>query len=306
MGLVPATGWELAIQLAKLLEYLGIASLAGGTVCLLFYQDGRRRTIASTAGYIGFCCLLGFSGALLAFLFQVGMTSGSGLAGMFDPAMARLLLSFEIGDATLLRLAGFLAPAAACAVFAGGIGKGPPTRAQLRTLGAVNTLSLLPLLASFVVTGHIAVLGLVAKASIVLHLLAISVWVGAFFPLLLLCWNGGGDSLATTMRGFGDMAACCLLLLFAAGLILLLEVFQTPAQLVSTSYGATLLIKLSLVGLLLLIAAGNRFILVPRMLAGAGPANLSMAITAEMIVALAILIVTSYLATTVGPPSMPM
>ena len=57
MGLTLATGWELAIQLAKLLEYLGIASLAGGTVCLLFYRDERRHTIVLITAYIGLCCL---------------------------------------------------------------------------------------------------------------------------------------------------------------------------------------------------------------------------------------------------------
>ncbi len=306
MGLTPATGWELAIQLAKLLQYLGIASLAGGTICLLFYRDERRQTIVLFTAYIGLSCLLGFNGALFSFLFQVGMTSGGGLAGMFDPDMARLLLGFEIGSATLLRLAGFLAPVVACAVFANRLGSRPPTRTQYHALGAVHAFSLLLLLASFTVAGHIAVLETVAKVSIVLHILAVSIWIGAFLPLLFLCMSSTGETLAATMKGFGDMAGYCLLLLFAAGLILVFELFHTPGELISTPYGVTLLVKLGLVGILLLVAAGNRFVLVPRMLAGAGSGSLAGAIRVEIVVAAAILAVTSYLATTVGPPAMPM
>ncbi|MCY3687935.1 MAG: CopD family protein [Gammaproteobacteria bacterium] len=306
MGLTPATGWELAIQLAKLLEYLGIASLAGGTICLLFYRDERSHTIVLFTAYIGLCCLIGFNGALFSFLFQVGMTSGGGLAGMFDPDMARLLLGFEIGSATLLRLAGFLAPVVACAVFANRLGSRPPTRTQYHALGAANAFSLLLLLASFTLAGHIAVLDPLAKVSIALHILAVSVWTGAFLPLLFLCLSGNGETLAATMKGFGDMAGYCLLLLFAAGLILVLELFHTPGELISTPYGVTLLIKLGLVGILLLVAAGNRFVFVPRMLAGAGSGSLAGAIRVEIVVAAAILAVTSYLATTVGPPAMPM
>lgn len=306
MGLMPATGWELAIQLAKLLEYLGIAGLAGGTVCLLFYRDDRRQTIVLLTAYIGLCTLLGFNGALLSFLFQVGMTSGGGLAGMFDPAMARLLLGFETGSATLLRLAGFLIPTVACAAFSGRLGNRPPTRFQFHALGVVHAFALPLLLASFTIAGHIAVLDLVAKMSIVLHLLAVGVWVGAFVPLLYLCLSSDGESLADAMKGFGDMVGYCLLILFAAGLILVLKLFHTPGELIATPYGVTLLIKLALVGILLLVAAGNRFVLVPRMLAGAGPGGLAGAIRIEIVIAAAILAVTSYLATTVGPPTMPM
>lgn len=304
MNLPFATGWELAIQLAKLLEYLGIAALAGGTVCLLFYRDERRQTTVLLSAYIGLCCLLGFNGALFAFLFQVGMTSGGGPGGMFDPAMARILLGFETGSATLLRLAGFLLPTVACAAFAIRPGSRPPPQSRYHLASLVHALGLMLVLASFTITGHIAVLNAPAKAAIMLHILAMGVWTGAFVPLLYFCLSHEGDGLAETMKRFGDMVGYCLLALFAAGLLLVLELFHTPGELSGTPYGVTLLIKLALVGLLLLVAAGNRFLLVPKMLAGAGPADLARAIRIEIGIAAGILAVTSYLATTVGPPAM--
>lgn len=303
MGLSFATGWELAIQLAKLLEYLGIAALAGGTVCLLFYRDDRRQTIVLLSAYIGLGSLLGFNGALFGFLFQVGMTSGGGPGGMFDPAMARLLLGFETGSATLLRLGGFLLPTIACAAFAMRLGSRPPPQSRYRLIGLVHALGLLLALASFTITGHVAVLDAPAKAAIVLHVLAMGVWIGAFAPLLYFCLSREGNGLAETMKGFGDMAGYCLLALFAAGLLLALELFHSPGELPSTPYGVTLLIKLALVGLLLFVAAGNRFLLVPKMFAGAEPAALGRAIRIEIAIAGAILAVTSYLATTVAPPA---
>ena len=306
MGLPFATGWELAIQIAKLLEYLGIAALAGGTVCLLYYRDQRRQTAVLLTAYIGLCSLLGFNGALFAFLSQIGMTSGSGVAGMFDLDMARMLLGFETGTATLMRLGGFLLPTIACAAFAIRLGERPPPRSRYRALGVANAIALLTVLASFTVTGHIAVLDLLARSAIFLHVLAVAVWIGSFLPLLYFCLSGDGNGRAQTMKAFGDMAGYCLALLFAAGLILVLDLFHTLGELVGTAYGLTLLVKLALVGLLLLVAAGNRFLLVPKLLAGAGPEALARAIRIEMLISAAILAVTSYLATTVGPPTMPM
>ena len=302
------SGWELAILAAKLLQYCGIASLAGGTICLLFYRDESRRTVVLFTAYIGLGTLLGFNGALWNFLLQVGMTSGRGLPGIFDPDMGRMLLGFEVGSATLLRLAGFLVSTVACAVFAGRIGRRPPALCGFRVLGILHALALLLVLASFTITGHVSILDLVSRASIVLHMLGMAVWVGSFAPLLYLCLSSGGgeEALGRVMRRFGDMAGVCLPVLFAAGLILVLKLFHTPGQVISTPYGITLLIKLLLVALLLLVAAGNRFVLIPRILAGAGPGRLAGAIRVEIVLAMAILAVTGYLATTVGPPAMPM
>ena len=306
MELLPPSGWELAAQLAKLLMYLGVAGLAGGTVCLLFYRDESRRGVVWLIAYIGLCGLLGFNGALFAFLFQVGQASGAGFGGMFDMDMASLLLGFEVGSASLLRLGGYLSGAVACLAFAVRLGSRPPPRTHFLLLGAVNAFALLPVLASFTITGHIAVLDAAAKAAVVLHMLAAGIWIGALAPLLYLCVGGNGGTLAQTMKRFGDMAGYCLSLLFAAGFILVLRLFHTPGELIGTPYGLTLLIKLALVAALLLAAAGNRFVLVPRMLAGAGPGSLARAVRIEIFVAAAIFAVTSYLATSVGPPSMPM
>lgn len=301
------SGWELAILAAKLLQYCGIASLAGGTICLLFYRDESRRTVILFAAYIGLGTLLGFNGALFNFLLQVGMASGRGLPGMFDPDMARMLLRFEVGSATLMRLGGFLVPMVACAVFAGRLGNRPPALSAFHSLGGLHALALLLVLASFTITGHVSVLDVVSRASIVLHMLGMALWVGSFAPLLYLCLGSSGEeSPGRIMKGFGDMAGYCLLILIAAGLVLVLKLFHTPGQVISTPYGITLLIKLLLVGLLLLVAAGNRFVLVPRMLAGAGPGRLAGAIRLEIVLTMTILAVTSFLATFLGPPAAPM
>lgn len=60
--------------------------------------------------------------------------------------------------------------------------------------------------------------------------------------------------------------------MIVAGLIPALELFNTPGELISTPCGVTLLIKLGLAGIFLLVAAGNRFVPVPRVPAGPDPA----------------------------------
>jgi len=300
------SGCELASQLVQLLESAGIAGIAGGSVCLLRYRDGRRRAVVLFVSYIGLCALAGFNGALLGFLLQVGMTSGAGLAGMLDLEMARLLLGFEVGSATLLRLAGFLIPTLACAWFASQLGERPPSRFRYHALGAAHGFALLLLLASFAVAGHVAVLGPVAKAAIALQVLAAATWVGAFVPLLHLCLHGEGPVTARLMKRFGDMARHCLFALFVAGLVLVFELFHSPGELFSTAYGLALLGKLALVAALLALAACNRFAFVPRMARSGGGGRLAWGIRAEIVVAALILAVTGYLATVVGPPAMPM
>jgi len=80
----------------------------------------------------------------------------------------------------------------------------------------------------------------------------------------------------------------------------LFELLELPAGLVQSPYGISFSIKLAGVYVLLLLAAINRLILVPRLANYYEADLLQGTIMAEMIVAVAILLVTSYLTTFVG------
>ncbi len=89
---VAPSSWELAGLLCQFSLYLAAAALAGTALNIAFYNDGSRATLNGLLGYGLLAAVLGFHAALLNYLVQVGMLSGSGVAGMFDLDMASLLI----------------------------------------------------------------------------------------------------------------------------------------------------------------------------------------------------------------------
>ena len=81
------------------------------------------------------------------------------------------------------------------------------------------------------------------------------------------------------------------------------ELLDSPFDLIHTGYGVVLLVKLVLVAAILAVAAINKLVLVPSMLASVSISRLQTSIRVELAIAAAILIVTSYLSTVVGPAS---
>jgi len=104
-----------------------------------------------------------------------------------------------------------------------------------------------------------------------LHLLAVSIWIGGLFTLGFvldpsLTPPGKAEptqSLASIAARFSTMAACCVAVFLPAGLYNAWLQVTSLSPLVSTSYGWTLLAKLSLLGLILMIAVLNRYYFVP-------------------------------------------
>ena len=100
-----------------------------------------------------------------------------------------------------------------------------------------------------------------------LHLLAVSMWIGGLFTLGFVLHHSFSPSgeetqtaeLASIAARFSRMAACCVAVFLPAGLYNAWLQVTSFSPLVSTSYGWTLLAKLSLVGLVLMIAGLNRY-----------------------------------------------
>ena len=140
-----------------------------------------------------------------------------------------------------------------------------------------------PLAASFVgatlialttsLSGHAADWGDVTLPVLIdwLHLLAVSTWIGGLFTLGFVLHHSLSSpdkveqtqSLASIAGRFSTMAACCVAVFLPAGLYNAWLQVTSLSPLVSTSYGWTLLAKLSLVGLVLMIAGVNRYYFVP-------------------------------------------
>ncbi len=294
--------WELAIVLAKVLSYAGLASLTGGF--LIFWlcsaSIGTRRHLLH---FMLLACVVGSLAVVLFFLLQVGVVNQNGIAGMFDSFMAGLVLQSPIGYGSGLKLAGFLVAALA-------LWLARPT--LLAHEGSMQfaiapialrvgaPLAIVLFAASFAVLGHVASLGALARVAIAMHIGAMGLWIGALYPLYTLCRRESAATLKPLLHTFGQIGWVLTGSLLVAGSYLLTQLLAAPYDLISTPYGVLLVGKLLLVICLLGLAALNKFRLVPA-LANAGTGALQRSIRGELLLAVLILLLTASLTTFTGP-----
>ncbi|MEE3301227.1 MAG: CopD family protein [Pseudomonadota bacterium] len=277
--------------------------MAGGSFCLWLYNDGRPQFFKKVIVYIILGAFLGLLGTAVNYFVQVGLINARGLTGMFDWDMASLLLETQLGEVTSLRLIGFIvALASGLLCFRKTIRLlQPPQQSSYRILLIANSIAFLLIAFSFTKGGHISILSEIARIAIVLHLFAFSTWIGSLFPLLLLTNSTELGLLQRLMRQFGDQALKIVIILAGAGMLMLLELLDSPVELYTTPYGLALSLKLLLVLVTLGAAAINKLVLVPAILNDANPSRLRRSIRIEMLAVTLVLIVTAYFSTIVGP-----
>lgn len=106
-----------------------------------------------------------------------------------------------------------------------------------------------------------------------LHVAAGSVWVGGLVGLLVL-WRSLGEhlrvaALSIVIPRFSRVALSSVMLLIASGVVRSLQYLPTLGSLWQTSYGKTLLVKIALLLVAMLLAAGNQARTKPRLEAAA-------------------------------------
>ena len=295
--------WELASLLAKLLLYVGAFSIAGGSLSAWRYSNADRALLFSNFSYIFVGTVIGFHGALLGFLVQVGLINDSGLPGMFDWGMISILLDTGLGDVTLLRLLAFILAGISSVIV---LKKLQSSKIDLknplvRLLFLLQLIALLTLAFSHRITGHVSVLSLVAQISIVMHFAAFALWIGCLYPFLQLSRSVDIDVLEKTLKRFGNNAIVIVSALLLGGGLMLYELFESPMALINSDYGLALLLKLTLVLVMLGVAAMNKLMLVPVLISSGSIVKLQRSIRYELAIAVVILVATSYLSTIVGP-----
>lgn len=306
MDMSPIPGsWEFASLVCKLLFYFAAASSLGGSFSLWLYSDGSRKTVTRVLQYQLLGGLLGFHGVIAYFLIQVGQINDSGPLGALDWSMAQILLDTSLGDLSLFRLVGFTFIAAAALLSLGQsrmLNNAPGSRFyQTNILG--TTLGFLLLLYSFRFGGHVSVLGPPVQLSLIIHFVCFSLWIGALWPLHHISAVAQTSDLQLILKRFGDHAVFVVSALLIAGVLMLINLIQTPQELLQTNYGRSLLLKLLLVIALLAIAAINKLVLVPALAIDGSSDRFRKSVRIEMFVATLLLLVTAYLSTIVGPMS---
>lgn len=263
--------WALAIILTKLTLYISFASLIGGFfVIWLFATQARgaapRSNPFALAQRLTFFLLihsvLGLVSVTLFFLLQVGLINQNGLAGMFDWFMSSIVMQSAIGQGSVLKAAGFVGFGLAALALHYSLRY--PQYSSFKLVSVfVLLLGVASACAGFAELGHIVSLGVVEQWLIAIHVLAIAMWVGAFYPLMLVSKTEPGATVHAFMKRFGDWGWLITVSLSVAGGYLLTQLLASPLELINTAYGALLLLKVLLVLCLLGLAALNKFRLVP-------------------------------------------
>jgi copper resistance protein D len=131
-----------------------------------------------------------------------------------------------------------------------------------------------------------------------LHLLGAGAWLGGLVPLLMVVRESPPDQAAATARRFSRLGLASVLILAATALFQGWVLSGGLRGLTGTAYGTVLLIKAGLFAALVVIAAKNRFRLMPALETDDGERNrhaLGRSIALETILGLAVVLAAAVL-----------
>ena len=276
----------LAAIVTKFALYLGVMTSAGTVMAMLMFRLERTRGLAMTFA------VLGIVAAILAFSLRGANLTGD-VSGLTDPEMLKLLWTTPVGTALLLRLVGLGLLIAG--LLMGRVGT------WVSVLGGVIAIW------SFDQVGHVSGLETtLLDLALMLHLLAVALWIGVLTPLKRLASSSSTyASAADVGHRFGVVASATVPVLIIVGGYMGYQLVGSFTALVGTSYGQAMIIKVLLVGLLLGLAAANKLRFIPALRTG-DPAvanRLSKSISVEWIVILAVLGMTAVLTTNLTLPT---
>lgn len=256
----------IAIRLGT---YLSLMLLMGLAAFPLYALIGEERLEGHAARLDRWLKIAGGSALLLSALGMVAMTAnmmGTSYWEVDAETVGAITTESAVGWAWVARMGALLLALAAL------VGLKPQRTLQLGIVVVASGAAL----ASLVWTGHAGAsedaLGVIHKLSDMLHMLAAAIWIGgivAFLNMLRTPADGlRSDRLKIVHRALGDFSVVGTLavaVIAATGLIngQVLVGYANVFSMFTSLYGQLLLAKLVLVGLMLLLAAKNRWRLTP-------------------------------------------
>ena len=248
--------------------YANLMLLFGLPLYALYALKGAERLQTNILSLRVLTCWLSASGIALSLLSITAMTASMAGVQLFevDSALVSMMI-FEtpMGNAWSVRVMALLITFSA----AFRMNKDLP-KLMLVAFGSAVSLS------SLAWTGHGAasegVTGTAQLIADIIHLIAAGAWLGALAALTIILFNGSEassqDYLKMThrlLKGFSVAGSIIVALVFGSGLInsWMLVGPQNVLTLYTTAYGQLLIAKLFLFGIMLSLAAANRFALTP-------------------------------------------
>lgn len=276
----------LAAIITKFALYLGVMTAAGTVMSALIFRLDRTRGLAAKFAVIG------LGATVLAFTLRGANLTGD-VSGMTDPEMLGLLWTTPVGTAFLLRLAGLGLLIAG--LLMGRVG------AWVSVLGGIMAIW------SFNHVGHVSGREtILLDIALILHLLAVALWIGVLTPLKRLASSPVTYAAAADVgHRFGVVATVTVPALIVVGGYMGYQLVGSFSALIGTGYGQALIIKVLLVGLLLGLAAANKLRFIPALRSGdpAAAGHLSKSISVEWLVILVVLGMTAVLTTNLTLPT---
>lgn len=253
-----ATDAPAALSIARATGYVGLL-LAAGLVAFLVLFLGphqpspavRRRVVRLAAASAALAALSWMVALPLTATYQLG--SGLGALGSLDTWR---VLPVEV-YAVAVVVAGGLGAAA------GLLGDhGVAGRRAAGALGAALLATIAPAL-----TGHTRAVSpeWLVVGTDALHLVTGALWLGGLVGLALVLRDLAEQGVAAgdVLVRFSTWAAGILALLVAVGSVLTWRILGSWGAIVETGYGRVLLVKIGVVGVAMLVAAWNRYRLLP-------------------------------------------
>lgn len=282
-----AAGESAAVTL-RFLVYLDLVLLAGLTLC-------ARRTIPFGVSERMISALAG-AGVLLTLtqLAATALAMTGGDTAMLDREMLRYLaIQTPMGISSIARFV-LLALIAVVAI---------------SSLRARSTIPLLAVaaLATLAWSGHAGAsdggIGMLHRASDIVHLIAASAWLGTLVLLLLAITQLGTPTteLITALRRFAVTGTLIVGALILSGVVNLWAIvgFEALPAVVATEYGRTLILKLLLFAAMMGFAAYNRWRLTPRLERAANESvrSLRASVSLEAAAAVGVILTVAFLGT---------
>lgn len=256
----------IAIRLGLYLSLMLLVGLAAFPLYALRKGERCDGPILATRKMLIFWSGAAILLSLLGFLALVAAMMGSSIADVDWQTSRSIIVETPIGAAWVVRMVALIA----CLLAAVLIKRSDETRlvAVLGTSAAA--------LATLVWTGHAGaregVVGGIHKASDMLHMIAAAIWLGgiaAFLTMLRVPHDGlWGDRLIVSHRAldsFSRTGTICVAVIIVTGLVnsQILVGITNITTLFDSLYGWLLFAKLLLVGVMMMLAAQNRWRLTP-------------------------------------------
>ncbi len=296
------SAWALASLLAKLGLILGLLASAGGIAALRDYHDGSRAGHLRLLSFSLAGAVAGFHFSLLPVLLQVGQINDSGFMGMFDLNLLWLLRGTPVWESAAFRGTGFflaiLLTLSLLRALRQQKSAPPPAYYRIAWLGQLLALGLVAY--GFTLIGHISVLEWLPRSALLLHVSAVAVWFGMLLPLRWCCDGPSVSGLQAQMQRFSRLGICLVIALIVSGVTLLLSLIPL-SELLTTSYGRILTVKLGLVVLLVALASLNKWRHTPRLQQVGGALALRSSIDREIALGMALIVVSAVVSTLLGP-----